>query len=167
VWKSSRKSTDIWRGRGSHQRNAFRRIPLKSICAASNQLQTPRSTVHDVLHKSLQQLTRCNWFKPWNRMTYGNPQYASKHVDRISSVPWGVPTLQSTKVSVVAVRKITSKVLFFNGGNRTSVNEHISGHNVFGICIIWTFCILYVLIFKIPGHNNFVPTYSGPVGKTL
>jgi hypothetical protein len=102
MWKISGKSTDIWIRRGSYHRNAFRRIPHTSICAASNQLPIPRSALHQILHETPKHLARFNYFKRWNRLTQC-PQRASKHVDNsISSVPRGVPTFQFTKI-VVAV----------------------------------------------------------------
>lgn len=102
MWKISGKSTDAWIRRGSYHRKAFRRIPHASVCAASNQLSISRSAVHQILHETLQHLTRFDYFKCWNRLTQC-PQHASKHVDSsISSVPWGVPRLKFTKI-VVAV----------------------------------------------------------------
>ena len=36
-----------------HERQAFQRWPMKSICTAARQLDLPRATVHKVLHKNL------------------------------------------------------------------------------------------------------------------
>jgi hypothetical protein len=83
-----------------YHRNAFRRVPHTPIFAASNQLPIPRSALHQILQETLQQLTRFDYFKRWNRLTQC-PLHSSKHVEiSISSVPRGVPTLQFTKIVV-------------------------------------------------------------------
>jgi len=74
MWKISRKYTDTWIRRASYHRKAFRRIPHTSICAASNQLSIPCSAVRQILHETLQHLTRFDYFKRWNRLTQ-RPQH--------------------------------------------------------------------------------------------